>query len=282
VRAARLRCFLIFSLLTSAVYRVAAAEIPGGFVSADFSSENGANHKISSAERGTDLAARLQVTNKDLYASLRSFVCDESVNRTRANLRGTKIRKLDTLTARVSFENGREQYTDVRQNSISRPSMEAVGGAWSEGEFGTLLRQTQELLKGQDVTAHGSVDQNGRPVAVLSFQVSQQDSPWTFVVAGQTYRLPFRTEVTVESESGRILTIKRRASHVPAELFISEIAWSVELAPTALQGSTWLLPVRGEFSVAYANSDRVERNTLSFANYRRYGSEVAVRFDALN
>ena len=278
---ARLLCFVVLSVLAAA-YRAAAAEVPQAYRRPGFSSETSPNLSLFPPQRITDLLERVQFANGILYASLQSFVCDESVSRTRENLRTTKVRRLDTLTARVSFENGREQYTEVRQNGLSRPAMEAVSGAWSEGEFGTLLGQTEQLLKSQDVAVAGPVDQNGRQVMILSFEISQQDSPWTLVVSGRTYTLPFWTEVTVESDSGRILIIKRRAFQIPPELFISEITWEVEMAPTAVSGSTWLLPARGEYSVTYANSNRVERNELSFTNFRRYGSEAAVRFDALN
>jgi hypothetical protein len=234
--------------------------------------------RLSSSLTEAELLRRVQVSNEDLYASLQSFVCQETIERTRENLEATKVRRLDTLTARVSFENGEEQYTAVRQNNSRRAGLSTAGGAWSEGEFGTLLRQTQQLLKTQGVTVQAVKDQE----ALLRFDVSAEDSPWTLIVGGRSYKLPFRTEVLVETASGHILAVKRSAGQIPSELYITGIEWAVQLTPTNWNGGTWLLPASAEYSVYYANSNRREHNRMSFSGYRRYGSQAALRFDAID
>jgi hypothetical protein len=234
----------------------------------------------SSAVAEAELLRKAQAANEDLYASLRSFVCDEDVWRTRENLKATKVRNLDVLTARVSFENGQEVYSDVYQDKVRRSGLEAAGGAWSVGEFGTLLRQTQQLLKTQQVTVEGSGDENGTPVAYVSFDVSREDSPWSLVVEGRSYKIPFRTRVTLEVSTGHILSVRRDATALPPRLFISEIEWSVDMRPTPMAGASWLLPAAGEYAVSYAGSNQRDRNRMAFGNYRRYGSESTLRFDA--
>ena len=227
-----------------------------------------------------DLLSRVRLANEALYENLQSFVCDETVTRMRESLTGTKFHKLDELTTRVSFENGQEQYTDVRQNGAARSSLSAVGGAWSEGEFGTLLRQTEQLLKTQPVQVEASLDPGGRALTSLSFDAGEEESPWTLVVEGRAYKVPFHTEVTIEAATGNIIRVRRTAGHLPSELCISRLEWAVTLAPTTLNGSSWLLPSSGEYAVEYPNSRKVEHSRLSFGNYRRYGSEAALRFDA--
>lgn len=53
---------------------------------------------------------------------------------------------------------------------------------------------------------------------------------------------------------------------------------SVTLRQTRLQGSDWTLPASAEYGVSYAEKNRRELNRITFDHYRRYGSEVAVRF----
>ena len=274
--------FLRFFVCTTCVMAVSAFPATGFAAEPD----NSEPTSVSRAEPGifrslTDAALlrRVQAANEDLYASLQYFVCGETVVRTRENLNATKVRKLDTLTARVSFENGEEQYSDVRQNRVSRAGFSAAGGAWSEGEFGTLLRQTQQLLKTQQIAVQAITDQGGTSVALLGFDVAGEDSPWTLVVEGRSYKIPFRTEVLVETGSGHILSVKRSALQIPREVVISEIEWAVQLGATNLNGETWLLPSHAEYSVSYARSNRREHNQMSFGNYRRYGAEAALRFD---
>lgn len=226
-----------------------------------------------------DLLLRVRAANEQLYTDLESFVCNEHMTRYKGSLSGDKAHQIDTVTARVSFENGTERYSDVRQNRQARSGISAVTGAWSEGEFGTLLRQTQLLLTTQPATLLRESHLNGADVAVYAFEVSEEDSPWDLEVSGEHYRVPFRTEVTVSQASGQILEIERTSMSVLPETHISEIRWSVSLAPVELNGRTWLLPKDGEYAVSYSESGRREWNLLTFSGYHRYGSEVAVRFD---
>ncbi|MBV9762543.1 MAG: hypothetical protein JO340_18430 [Acidobacteriaceae bacterium] len=226
-----------------------------------------------------DFLERVRSANEQLYSDLESFVCREEMTRYKGSLSGDKARQIDTVTARVSFENGTERYTEVRQNRQPRTTIAAVPGAWSEGEFGTLLRQTQLLLKTQPVRYLGDSHVNDTPAAVYAFEVNEEDSPWDLAVGGQHYRIPFRTEVSVARDSGQILEIERTSVDVPPQTRISEVRWSVSLAPVDLNGRTWLLPRSGEYAVRYDEAGRREWNLLSFADYHRYGSEVALRFD---
>jgi hypothetical protein len=230
-------------------------------------------------EGAADLPGRVRAANEQLYTDLESFVCNERVLRFKGSLSGEEAHAIDTLTARVSFENGLEHYSDVRQNKQTRSKMSSLAGAWSEGEFGTLLRQTQELLATQPVRLEKESNLDGTAAAIYEFDVSGEESPWDLDVGGEHYRLAFRTEVWVSSASGQILQIERRTTSMTAETGISEVRWSVKLAPTDLSGRTWLLPKSGEYSVLYEESGRREWNLMSFSDYHRYGSEVAVRFD---
>jgi hypothetical protein len=267
-------------MLVASTRLVFAAE--GGAVSTGMTATHSAVEPQRSPISNAELLRKAQEANEDLYASLRSFVCDESIWRTRENLKGRKTRNLDTLTTRVSFENGQESYSEVHQNSLSRPDLSSAGGAWSEGEFGTLLRQTQQLLRTEQVVFEGSGERSGTPVAFVSFAVSRDDSPWVLVVDGRSYKIPFRTEIAIEAATGHILSVKRDATEIPPSLYISEIQWSVDMRPTTLAGSSWLLPAEGEYAVSYTDGSQRDRNRMTFGNYRRYGSEVALRFDPVN
>jgi hypothetical protein len=226
-----------------------------------------------------ELLSRVRAANEQLYTDLESFVCNERMTRYKGSLSGDKAHQIDIVTARVSFENGTERYTDVRQNRQLRSSISVVPGAWSEGEFGTLLRQTQMLLLTEPASFLRDSHLDGTATAVYAFEVPEEDSPWDLEVGGEHYRIPFRTEVSVSQSSGQILDIERTSTEMPPQTHISEMRWSVSLAPVDLNGRTWLLPKSGEYAVLYEESGRREWNLLSFSDYHRYGSEVAVRFD---
>lgn len=225
-----------------------------------------------------DILARARAANADLYASLQSFVCREQIERFEGSLSTAKTRRLDTVTANLSFENGIEHYSEVRQDNRLRTSLSNLSGAWSEGEFGTLLLQTEMLLKTQAAAFQTLADLGGVATAVYYFDVPEEISPWDLEVSGQHYRLPFRTEVWISQQTGEILKIARVSLRIPLETRISAVEWQVMLGPVELNGKQWLLPKAGRYSVVYEQTNRREWNVLNFSDYRRYGSEVALRF----
>lgn len=229
-------------------------------------------------EQKPDLLSLVRGANEEVYSDLQSFVCNEEMRRFKGRIHGETSRQIDRVTARVSFENGVEHYSEIRQNDRERPTISSIGGAWSTGEFGTLLRQTQLLLKTQPVLFRTNTELDGKPVAQYAVEVSEQDSPWDLEIRAEHFHIPFRTEFWVSQETGQILKIERISTSIPAGMGISEIHWSVTLQPVQLNGKTWLLPNTGEYAVLYEQSGRREWNEMTFSNYHRYGSEVALRF----
>ena len=232
-------------------------------------------------EKTTDLLSRVRLANDQVYSDLQSFVCSEQIQRFKGPLTGGHERAIDRVSAKVSFENGSEHYTEILQNERPRTNISRIGGAWSEGEFGTLLQQTQILLKTQPVAFRAYTNRDGAPAAIFNFEVSDQESPWALNIAGRDYRVGFRTEIWVSRATGQILKISRTSTSIPSGMGISELRWGVELKAVDLNGRTWLLPKRGEYEVRYEGKGHREWNTLSFSEYRRYGSEATLRFDTV-
>lgn len=229
-------------------------------------------------EQKAELLKLARAANEELYSSLQSFVCNEEMHRFKGRLSGESSREIDTVTARVSFENGVEHYTEIRQNERERGTISSINGAWSTGEFGTLLRQTEVLLKTQAVLFRNYTDMDGTPAAVYAVEVSEAESPWDLEIRSEHFRVPFRTEVWVSRASGEILKLERISTGIPTGMGISEIRWGVTLASVELNGRNWLLPETGKYAVLYEESGRREWNEMTFSNYHRYGSEVALRF----
>ena len=142
-------------------------------------------------ESATDLLARVRQTNEDVFGSLKSFVCDEEIRRFKGSMRDEGRHPIDTISASVSFENGVEHYTDIRQNGHERRTMASIIGAWSTGEFGTLLRQTEDLLRTQPVVFREYRDFDGIPAAIYSMELSRENSPWDLEIQSQHYHVPF-------------------------------------------------------------------------------------------
>jgi hypothetical protein len=244
-------------------------------------SEKTPNASIKSPLPEKQLLDRARAANGDLYSALKSFVCHEEIQRYKGDLKGSKTHFIDKVSTNLSFENGVERYADIQQNKNSRPTLSAIAGAWSEGEFGTLLQQTGKLLELQPVSFVAFEALAGIPTAIYRFEVSEKQSPWDLEVGSAHYQIPFTTDVWISVASGEILRIARRSLSIPAETRISEIAWDVSLSAVNLNGSTWLLPSAAAYAVSYEESKRREWNQMSFSNYHRYGAESSLVFEAV-
>jgi hypothetical protein len=232
----------------------------------------------SSPLSGKDLLARVAIENELRYTDLQSFVCSEQMERFRGHANGGSPRQVDTVTAQVSFENGVENYSAIQQNKHIRANMFDIPGAWSVGEFGTLLRQTRTLLTSQPLTSLAVSGPNGEPSMLYTMNVPGEESPWDLMVAKQRFRVPFRTEVLVAQNTGRIVRIKRTSTAMPPDFGISEIQWAVNLKPIPLDGKDWLLPTTGEYSVVYEKTNRREWNVIAFGDYHRYTASSVMHF----
>lgn len=226
-----------------------------------------------------DLLARVREVNDALYTTLQSFICSEQIERFKGSLSGEDAQHIDTVKTKVSFENGIEHYSDILQDKQRRMRISAVAGAWSEGEFGTLLQQTQILLSTQPVLFRAYAELNGAPAAIYGVEISQQNSPWVLEVDRHHYRIPFRTEAWVSRSTGQILRIERVSTAIPSRVGISQMRWGVTLEPVQLDQKNWLLPKTGTYTVLYEAKGKREWNELTFSDYHRYGSEVALRFE---
>ncbi len=230
------------------------------------------------AAESRDLLARAQLENELLYTDLQSFVCNEHIDRFKGSVDGDKAHQVDTVTSKVSFENGVEHYSDILQNNHQRPALSSVQGAWSEGEFGTLLRQTRALLGTQTALLKEETNLEGTPAGVYTIQTAEADSPWNLVISSHEYRIPFQTLVWVAKDSGRILKIERTSTQMAPATGIAQLRWGVTLQPVQLENKTWLLPKTGEYEVAYAKLNRKEWNVMNFSDYRRYGARTVLHF----
>lgn len=264
------RSTLWLCLSAIGAWAIPADSIPGPDLSAVLSSER---------KTQNELLEKSRLANDDLYANLKSFVCQEEIQRFKGDMRGSKSRPIDRVSASLSFENGVERYYDIRQDTRRLPSITALSGAWSEGEFGTLLQQTAQLLETQSVSFVASTALAGKAAVICRFKVAENESPWDLEVSSKHYRIPFTTDVWISAATGEILKITRKSISIPEDTRVSEIDWDVTLDAVDLNGTIWRLPTEAAYSVSYVESKRREWNHMSFSGYRRYSSESFLRFD---
>ena len=229
---------------------------------------------------GYDMLLRGREASSRIYRELSSVVCREQIDRFKGSIGDAQGRPLDVITSDVAMEEGTERYSNIRQNNKPRPSISRVGGAWSEGEYSTLLRQTAETLGSDDVIKMGVITRlNGTPAILFPFEVPQAESDWDFLVRSRHYVLGFHGEVWISQATGEVLRIRRTATQVPSGVGISQVDWSVDFGPNDLDGHSFILPSRATYSVTYPRDQHREWNVISFSNYHHYGVDITIHYN---
>ena len=228
-----------------------------------------------------DLLAKIQAVNQALYSDLHSFICDERIERFSGSLAGSPGKQLDTVVAKVAFENGQEHYSEIFRNKKKLAQISHLSGAWSQGEYGTLLQQTKDLFAAKPVEFRQKTVVNGTASAIYSFDVDEQESPWQLIVHSHSYNVPFRTYVWVSEGDAKILKIARVSTGLPLESRVREVNWFITLEPTQMSGRVFLVPKTGQYAVLYTTGAECDWNTIQFSNYHRFGADTTLRFDGM-
>lgn len=234
-----------------------------------------------SAPDAQDLRVKIQSANQALYSDLQSFICDERIDRFSGSLAGSQGRQIDTVVAKVAFEDGQEHYTDIFKNKKKLSRISHLSGAWSQGEYGTLLQQTKVLLAAKPIEFRQKTVIDGVPASIYSFNVNEQESPWQLIVHSQSYNVPFRTYVWISEANAQILKIARVSTSLPVETRVRELNWFITLQPTDMGGKTFLVPKAGQYAVLYTEGADCDWNTITFTNYHRFAAEATLSFDGM-
>lgn len=226
----------------------------------------------------TDLLDRIIISASQVYEDLINFVCREDIERYKGTTHNPTGHKLDVITSTVSYDRDAEHYTEIYQNNKPLSRIRGLEGAWSEGEYGTLLGETLKALKTKKAGSISYSTLNGAPAVVYCFDYSADDSPWEIEVSGRHYFLPFRGQVWASPQTGAVLRVDRIATGAPEQTGIAGVNWYVTFGSQTAGQRTFWLPTKAVYNVSYLDGGRREWNLIAFSAYRRYGSDVVVRF----
>lgn len=285
--SSRSMCFF-WSFLVLQVPVLQAGNAPENHLPASSVSSAGASPTLSdssSAEASSNPLSATALFNLALQSAERmnkdlgQFVCHEQIDRFKGSTKREQSHQVDVITSLVSYDAGEEHYSDILQNNRRLSRIGALRGAWSEGEYGTFLREAMTIFNSKPVRFLSMSTLEGQPAAVYAFDLSPDESPWDIQVSGKHYILPFHGQLWVSPTTGNILQIDRISTSVSSETGISGVNWSVSFGPMEVDGKSSWLPAKAVYSVTYWGSDRHEWNRIAFSGYRRFGSEVVVHFE---
>lgn len=211
---------------------------------------------------------------------LPDFFCLEEVRRFE-NTRGSWQLK-DFLEIKLTYFEHHEKYDLLKLNG--KPtirSFDSVGGAISQGEFGSLLLSVfADDSETRFRWDHGTT-LRGRPANVFQFRI---------LAAQSSYRLAYRMGngqinstitgqhgfVYIDAATNVVMKVIADADSIPRNFPVHQAHTVLEFGFTDVGGKPFLLPLRADVRM---RSDYIlTKNEVNFRSYRKFGTESTLTF----
>lgn len=211
---------------------------------------------------------------------LPNYVCQEQTTRYVSETRQPSWNVVDVVSAEVVYDDHQESYRNLQINGKPTKKSPEESGAWSTGEFGTILGnlfapQSDADFKyvQEDTIAH-------RSASVFDFKVKRVRSNWKIWVPGQYVVPTYKGSVWIDKQTAQVLRIEMQAKEIPEAFPEITVETAVDYDSISLgTADKFLLPVHGEALSCWRNSNDCQRNVIEFRNYHRFTGESVIKFD---
>jgi hypothetical protein len=211
-------------------------------------------------------------------ARMPDYICTQ-VTRRFADPSGMEFwRALDTITERLSYFEGHEDYKVVLVNNQPvEMSHDKLGGATSSGEFVSMMRE----IFGPDTEAQFDWERwgtlRGRRMHVFSYRVSQSRSKYSIFsgTANQRIIAGYRGLIFIDKETGAILKITLQAENLPAGFPIREVNLSLDYDHVSISGHDFILPLKAILT-SREGAKALIKNEVEFRMYRKFTAESTI------
>lgn len=232
------------------------------------------------AEQMDPLIAKARAAAENFAVGLPNYVCKEFMARFASDSRPVEWRALDVVSTEVVYEKGRESYRNLEINGKPvRKTIEEIGGAWSTGEFGTMLRDLLSPATAAAFHFRRESSAAGARARVYEFDVARSGSHWHVHVASQSIDPAYKGSVWIDPASGRVLRIETQAVSLPRDFPLDTVESAVDYENVRIGSQQVLLPVHAENLACQRGTSACSRNVIDFRNYHKYSAESNVTFE---
>jgi hypothetical protein len=232
----------------------------------------------SSEEQGRILA-KVRDWALNYTKSLPDFICTQ-VTRRYADPSGLEYFQLvDTLTARLSYFEQREDYKLIlHNNTVTNQSYNDLGGATSTGEFGSMLREVFEPRSQARFDWDHWATLRKRRALVFSYRIAQPNSQWHINYEKRLDIVPgYRGLIYVDKETEQVLRITLDAQDIPPSFPVQLARTMLDYDYTEISEKRFLLPLKAE--VKMRAGKYLTRNDVEFRLYRKFSAESELKFE---
>lgn len=215
------------------------------------------------------------------YSSkLPDFICTEQVERT--DRVGSANVKTDRLTIQLGYNGQKESYKLVAMNGIkTQKPLESLEGLITGGEFGSLLLGVFDKSSAADFQWKAASNLRKRPATVYTYRVARANSHFMLGTRAATGKMEtaaagYHGEVTLDSETARVLRLTAYADDFPKDSTIFQSSVEVDYDFIDVAGHSYLLPSHSDSRME--RSYRQIANIVTFTGYRKFEADSTIDF----
>jgi hypothetical protein len=236
--------------------------------------------RVTEKPKDEPLIRRAADAAMEFTETLPSYVCTERVARMQSQSTASDFQTVDLVTMDVLYVNGLEDYRNIQINGKkSVKKLEESGGAWSTGEFGTVLVNLFSPANGTVFHYRRDSRAGGVMAKMYDFEVAKENSHWNVHVESHSYEPGYTGSVWIDPSTSRVLRIEMEAKDMPSNFPLDHLESATDYQYTRLgDAKQYLLPVHAETLACQRGSNYCSRNVIDFLNYHKYAGESTIKF----
>lgn len=232
-----------------------------------------------SPEEQQEVIAEAREYAMNYSKKLPDFICTE-VTRKYVDPSGLEFwQAQDTITARLTYFEQKEDYkvTLVNDRYVDLP-YDAVGGASSTGDFGSLLRSTLSRKADALMEFDHWATLRGKRTYVFSYRVSSANSDYTIDWQRQQHIIiGYQGFIYVDKDTHSVLRITMEAVDIPPTFPVQQASTKLDYDYVKIGDHESLLPLRAE--VRMRHDKYLSKNVKEFRLYRKFSADTKLTFD---
>lgn len=211
---------------------------------------------------------------------LPNYVCNENTTRYVSEGNVNNWHAIDVVTLELVYEAGKEDYRNIQINGKPVKGKVEDTGAWSTGEFGTILIDL--LSPYTNAKFHYVKDSplSGFSTSLYDFSVERQNSHWHIQFASQSILPAYKGSIWVDKKSARVIRIEMQATNIPKDFPEDAVETAVDYGYISLGANDkFFLPTQAEILSCERGANACGRNVIEFRNYHRFTGDSKIIFD---
>lgn len=233
-----------------------------------------------SAEEQAEVLAALKEYAHNYTNSLPNYMCMQTTRRKIHPILSGYVGYGDVVREELAFVDHKESYKVVMINdrAVSNIEHNQLGGAISNGEFGTMLAHIFDPETGATFDWDHWATLRGKRMYVFSFQVPK--SAGYSMYHGESkreYTSAYKGLVYADRETKAVMRIKMECVGIPKDYPIKSVGIALDYEPTKIGEETYVLPFHFQLD---SNDDKaIIQNEADYKLYRKFGAEATITFD---